>query len=108
MKEGLKRHNKRESSELINDLASKGIPFVFLISFSGEDNLVCAPDKAASHGFYLDMPGWVNHSFQTKTDRPLQFSKHPMDREHYHRAFEYVKGEIHYGNSFFGYLWAFF
>lgn len=92
--------SKKEACEAINDLASGRAPFVFLISFSGERNLVCAPDEASRHGFFLDMPGMANHHFQVRTDRPIWFSKHPMDREQYRKAFEHVKKEIHYGNSF--------
>jgi len=100
MENGLKRLSKIETQETINDLASGGIPFVFLISFSGEGNIVSRPDRAANHGLYLEMPGMFNHSFQGRPDHPIQFSKLPMEEERYQEAFNYVKGQIHYGNSF--------
>ncbi len=54
----------------INDLAARESPFVFLISFSGEENLVSTPEKAAAAGFFLDMPGMVNHSLGKARDPP--------------------------------------
>ena len=43
MGKGLKRLSKNETIEAINDFASREIPFVFLISFSGEGNIVLTP-----------------------------------------------------------------
>jgi para-aminobenzoate synthetase component 1 len=100
IEKGLERFSKKDTREAINAYASRGIPFVFLISFSGENNIVCTPDHAAAHGLFLEMPGLLNHNFHKKPDRPLEFSKTPMDQESYLEAFNYVKGQIHYGNSF--------
>jgi len=84
----------------INDLAGSEIPFVFLISFSGEENLVNTPEKAAASGFFLDMPGMVNHSIKKSTAPPFQLSATPPGPQVYHRAFKQVIEQIHYGNSF--------
>jgi len=100
MGEGLKRYSKEETIAVINGFASRELPFVFLVSFSGEDNIVTTPEDAACNGFFMDMPGMVNHSLPGKPDCLLQFRKHPMDRERYLEAFNYVVDQIHYGNSF--------
>ncbi|MEN8203274.1 MAG: aminodeoxychorismate synthase component I [Bacteroidota bacterium] len=100
MEEGLRRLSKNETIETINELASGKNPFVFLISFSGEDNLVYTPSEAAGKGLFMEMPGMVNHSFQVKPEGPIQFNKHPMKEARYLDAFNYVKGQILYGNSF--------
>ncbi len=84
----------------INDLAGRESPFVFLISFSGEENLVSTPEKAAAAGFYLDMPGMVNHSLGKSKGPPFQLSSNPPDPQQYHRAFKQVMDQILYGNSF--------
>jgi len=100
MGKGLRRYSKKETIKIINDFASRRVPFVFLISFSGEDNLVSTPYEAASKGFFMEMPGMMNHNFTSKPDRPILFSKHPMERSLYLEAFRKVVGQILYGNSF--------
>jgi para-aminobenzoate synthetase component 1 len=84
----------------INELADREIPFIFLISFDGERNIICTPEEASSSGLFLDMPGMVNHSFKRFPREVLELSKNPPDREEYQRAFDQVIEEIHYGNSF--------
>ncbi len=100
MGKGLKRLSKNETIEAINDFASREIPFVFLISFSGEGNIVLTPEEAADAGVFLEIPGLANHSLKGFSDQPIQFSKNPVDRERYHHAFTHVVGQILYGNSF--------
>jgi para-aminobenzoate synthetase component 1 len=84
----------------INDLASQQIPFVFLISYSGEQNLIGTPREAADAGLFLDMPGMKNHWLKGSPGPGFRLSKSPPDRKKYHRAFQRVKDEITYGNSF--------
>jgi len=96
----MKPATRLQSIERINELAGKGIPFIFLISFSGEENFIYAPEEASAAGLFLDMPGMVNHSFNRISGKAIQLSKYPPEREEYHRAFRQVKEEIHYGNSF--------
>lgn len=91
----------RESSiRKINDLAGQEVPFVFLISYSGDQNLIGTPQEAADGGMFLDMPGMKNHKLEGVPGQPIRLSKSPPDREKYHRAFRRVMDEIIYGNSF--------
>jgi hypothetical protein len=55
---------QQQTIHAINALAAREIPFVFLISFMGEENLVGTPTEAAGSGLFLDMPGMKNHVFQ--------------------------------------------
>lgn len=100
MGKGLPRLSQQETIDAMNRYASGEIPFIFLISFNGEENLVATPDEAATSGFYVEMPAWGNHSFQKVQCPPLRFSKQPMDPRQYRKAFNYVIDQIHYGNSF--------
>jgi len=100
MGRGLNRLSKTETIELINDFASREVPFVFLISFSGEGNIVTTPSEAANNGFYVEMPGLVNHELQGKAEHPILLRKHPIAQGTYLEAFNYVVGQILYGNSF--------
>jgi len=92
--------SRKRSIYKINDFASREIPFVFLISFSGEGNIVMTPEEAAAAGFFLDMPGMANHCFQKSPGPVIQLTKMPPDPEQYHQAFKHVIEQIHYGNSF--------
>ena len=100
MGKGLERLSQKDSIEVINRYASGQIPFVFLISFNGEGNIVARPSEAAKSGLFLEMPGLVNHSLQSTRNHPIQFRKHPVDRKRYQDAFTHVVGQILYGNSF--------
>ena len=100
----------------MNALGGKGLPFVFLISFSGEGNLVIPMEEAAGQGFCLAMPGMVNHDLPGMVHKdllgpvdhdlsgmmsgPVQFRKSPVEKGRYREAFNHVKEQILYGNSF--------
>jgi len=91
---------RQQTIGAINAYAARETPFVFLISFSGEGNLVYTPGQAAASGLYLDMPGLANHTFQKQSQAGIQWLRHPPDPDHYRRAFQIVVGQILYGNSF--------
>ena len=91
---------REQSIRKINELAGKEIPFVFLINFSGEENIVMTPEKAAATGFFLDMPGMANHIFEKNPGPGIQLTKMPPDPKRYHQAFKHAIEQIHYGNSF--------
>ncbi|MDF1574333.1 MAG: aminodeoxychorismate synthase component I [Bacteroidales bacterium] len=92
--------NRHTTIGKINELAGRELPFVFLISFSGEENLVCTPEEAASNGFFLEMPGMVNHSLKSIRGSDIRLTLTPPDPQQYHQAFEQVMKDILYGNSF--------
>lgn len=96
----LQRYSREESINLINQFGKTRSPFLFLISFSGESNIVLSEDEASRSGFYLDMPGLVNHKLGTVRGAAISFTKLPVDRERYSKAFSLVKDQILYGNSF--------
>jgi len=73
---------------------------VFLISFSGEENLLGTPEEAAASGLFLDLPGVKNHAFQKQSEKNIHWLTHPPDPEVYHKAFQHVLDQILYGNSF--------
>ncbi len=56
--------------------------------------------KRRTGGFYLEMPGIVNHDLGAVKREPISFTKLPVDRERYREAFSLVKDQILYGNSF--------
>ena len=92
--------SRQNAIQTINDKAAREVPFVFLISFSGEENLVAHPEEAAAKGLFVDMPGMVNHTFSKVPAPPIQWFTHPPSRNRYLEAFRHVHDQIHYGNSF--------
>jgi len=100
MMRGLKSYSRAATIDRINEFASQGIPFVFLISFDADKNIVATPSEAAENGFYLEMPAVKNHSFESIPCHSIQFTKHPVDPVRYEKAFNIVTSEILYGNSF--------
>ena len=96
----MKIFSKQESIERISSFASEGIPFVFLISFSGEQNLVLKDSEASENGFFLEMPGKINHSIPASNAGSFEFKKYPVDPDRYREAFNMVMEQILYGNSF--------
>jgi para-aminobenzoate synthetase component 1 len=102
-------YGKRESIDLINRMGDKGEAFCFLISFDMEQNIILPADRAAENGFHLQMPGLpVNGAFAPlrsekgidKDGREISLRKFPVDNDRFRKAFEYVRREILYGNSF--------
>jgi para-aminobenzoate synthetase component 1 len=99
----LNRYSKEETIRLMNQYGSEGTPFVFLISFTGEQNMVLLPADTAGQGFYMEMPGLENPALPGDPAEPIEslvFHKMPIDRDRYRRAFSRVTGQILYGNSF--------
>jgi len=100
MRKALDLLSRQKTVHAINDFAAREIPFVFLISFTGEENIVCTPEEAIASGFFLDMPGMVNHALKKIPGPPIRLFKHPPDPEEYQQAFQHVTEQILYGNSF--------
>jgi para-aminobenzoate synthetase component 1 len=96
----LQRYSKEETIRVINQFGKSGTPFVFLISFSGEENIVAPMSEASAGGFNLEMPGIEKHTSIAHKPEPLTFTKLPVDRKRYREAFSHVKDQILYGNSF--------
>jgi para-aminobenzoate synthetase component 1 len=100
MNNKLTRYTREETINQINHFGSAGTPFVFLISFDGERNCIMPLLEAAEKGFFMQMPGMVNHSLTGNASEPISFKKSPIDKERYRKAFLRVTDQILYGNSF--------
>jgi len=93
-------YDREGSIRRINQLARSGTPFVFLISFDTNANYILPADDAAGNGLFLDMPGFVNHRMVSLSDPRPEIRKIPVSRERYMKAFQMVREQILYGNSF--------
>jgi para-aminobenzoate synthetase component I len=89
----------------MNDFGRRSVPFAFLVSFSGEQNLVVPLTEAEGCGLRVKMPGISSapsdgdHSFSIPA-KPFRMRKQPVDPGLYREAFEKVLAEIRYGNTF--------
>ena len=96
----LPNYSKKETVRLMNQFGSSGTPFVFLVSFSGEDNILMPVTEAEHKGFFLEMPGLPIRREVPPPAEPVSISISPVDPQRYREAFEMVTGQILYGNSF--------
>ncbi len=92
--------SREPAIERINRLASSRTPFVFLISFDMERNLVFPLEEAAGNGLFMEMPGLINHSFKPSAIRAMDLRKFPVEPSRYREAFSRVMSHIRYGNTF--------
>ncbi len=94
------RYSREDTIHLINQYGSDRTPFVFLISFNGEQNCVFKSSGSDRHGFHLEMPGFSNHRLKGTNSAPISMNKFPIEKERYRHAFNLVTKQILYGNSF--------
>ena len=94
--------NRNEAQAKMNDMGAQGLPFVFLIDFSGDSCLVLSPEEIDSEVLCFDFGGYTN-SFPeryTEVPRKLKFEKDPVSYEAYLSAYNKVLSHILEGNSF--------
>ncbi|MBK7523797.1 MAG: aminodeoxychorismate synthase component I [Saprospiraceae bacterium] len=85
----------------MNHLGKDRIPFFFLIDFEMAKPLVLPIkdiDKEKIKYKFTEVKNYQLHA--SANTPPLIFSKFPMAADKYKKAFDYVKGELLYGNSF--------
>lgn len=85
---------KTEATQLLNQLGAERTPFYFFCDFLAEKwfiQLVNEPNKEVQFSF------GENPSLTTEN---IQFLKYPISFEEYQEAFEKVKSEIFFGNSY--------
>ena len=105
MTEAAEKLSKIDTILMMNAFGKQSIPFTFLISFTGEDNLVLPLNETERKGLHVRMPGMSTPAESGKPTgslpgRPFRMRKRPVEPEIYRRAFDTVLGEIRYGNTF--------
>jgi para-aminobenzoate synthetase component 1 len=87
--------------ETMNEMGSKGIPFVFVIDFGCQKPVVVPAENAMDAGIFYYFRGKSNYSSgQPEHAPPLKFEKFPIDFPSYLNAFGIVKKELAFGNSY--------
>lgn len=89
-----------ETVESVNTLVKNNIPFLFIISFDLENNMVVPLDELEKHRIFCSIPGFSNIPHQQQPPVLEKFEKSPVSFEEYRHLFNQVSEEIHRGNSF--------
>ncbi|HEX3010301.1 MAG TPA: aminodeoxychorismate synthase component I [Bacteroidales bacterium] len=92
--------NSAETIDSINSLVKKEIPFLFIISFDGNSNVVFPLDKLHSKNIFFKTPSANNLKNDNFNFQLEFFNKEPMPFSDYSAIFQKVKGEIGKGNTF--------
>jgi para-aminobenzoate synthetase component 1 len=86
--------------EQMNQLASKDVPFLFLIDFEFQKPFVCPLSEAAKNKFLFNIKGRSNYSIP-KTNREIKsFQSIPLKKEDYYERFRFVMEHIQQGNTY--------
>lgn len=92
--------NRQKSISKINDFASKGIPFLFIGDFEGENCMIEALENLDEE----EIKFWVNGKHNYLKSESLAFEvklqKSPISFSQYKIAFDNVQKNIFQGNSF--------
>ena len=87
----------------MNLLGSRREPFVFLIDFELQQPQVWPLNKVTADSLLFDFQGFTNalpNQDEAKQADKISFQKFPISFESFQPSFEFVKNELHKGNSF--------
>lgn len=84
----------------MNRLASRRIPFLFVLDFDLQRPVVLPVAHAAAEGIYFRLADLSNYDNFQITAKPIHLEKEPVDYAHYLRGFQVVQNHLRAGNSF--------
>ena len=84
----------------LNSLGKSGIPFLFIIDFELKKPLVF-PLNQLPENISFDIPGFSNcKPTKSLLNRPVKITKFPVSFKHYQNAFQIVKSNLDFGNTY--------
>jgi para-aminobenzoate synthetase component 1 len=93
--------NEKKTISEMNKLGHNNCPFLFVISFEKDKNLIIEERKLKDHQIGFDLP---NYKFENlmlpKINRITVLNPEILEFEKYKQSFDFVKNEILKGNSF--------
>lgn len=95
----MENRNLNAFKESMNRLAGKGESFLFIIDYSLKSAILIPTSECDSHDIYYDFAG-VSNRRESSFTGDIRLQKHPVPYSQYLEAFEYVRKEIHKGNSY--------
>ena len=98
----MRLYNRINAIKRINQLAGKGVPFVFLINFEHNCSYIEETNAIDTDELLYQFGTKTNyqHTNTTVKSHPIVWSPSPIPFEEYQKAFHQVKNNILKGNSF--------
>lgn len=93
----------RSNIEKMNDLGRNQIPFLFILDFYENENIILPLSKISPESILYDFEGLTNltpNLFHINTIPKLSYTYHPIAFDEYEKQFNLVKKEIAFGNSY--------
>jgi len=90
--------NKEDGFKRINTLGQDRTPFLFIISYD-QNKIYANPLKTVDEDIFYKLEDWRNYPVK-KRERPVTFSKSPVDFHVYKVSLEKVLEEIRSGNTY--------
>jgi len=84
----------------INEFASKGHPFLFVIDFDVKSGVVFAPGEAASRSIFFNIQGMTNYSEIPEISKSFLFEPLPVSAEQYQISFDKVIYYLRRGDTY--------
>lgn len=84
----------------LNNLGKNKIPFLFMIDFEFKKPIVY-PLSELPENILFDIPGFCNcNPSERITDKAVKIKKFPVSFDQYQLAFDFVKSQLLYGNTY--------
>jgi len=94
------KKTKKEAVEEINYLTNKGLPYFFVADFEGDNFLIISGNEVFNgKDLFFDFGGVTNYRRELKAKIRI-VNIQPPTFEEYCKAFEQVKRQISYGNTY--------
>lgn len=84
----------------MNELGKKAVPFLFIIDFEMLQPQIFLLRNIDAEDILYDINGFCNHQTKSIFIRSLIFKKYPVDYKKYLIAYNHVRKNLVYGNSF--------
>jgi para-aminobenzoate synthetase component I len=93
--------NTQQAIQKMNDLGSKGIPFLFTIDYDLKQPIVLTLEEVEQSNIFYKINDITNFSFGTSPfEKPLYLEKYPISFTAYKQSFDLVKQAMLRGDSF--------
>jgi len=84
----------------MNVLGEKRVPFVFIIDFDMKESKILSVSEIDPEILLYDINGNNNFGSRLKINKKIVFEKFPVSFKEYKKAFDIVKKNLEYGNSY--------
>lgn len=90
----------KQFKRIVNDLAIKGIPFIFIIDFEMKKPRVLTLQEAKEKNIFFDLKNHNNYDYYDSKININKFDLKPISKHKYYKAFEKAIKHINLGNSY--------